>query len=150
MSENSQDTTKDSRKQRRRVELGQWKSRLKGHAGIRNYYKDKKAKGSRAFWNQFRIELMRRSPDELKDFLESQCEATGNDSRLAEVEGLSKKLLDHLPDNQDERRLSQEALILFCLAKDAAWRLKQLKTDDPAVKKQKNALHKALSIWEVP
>jgi len=140
-----------SRDQQRREQLAVLRSRLAGLPGIKDFHRESGAKGSRAFWNQLKVELMRLSPDELPGFLQRHSDPqAANPSRLAEVKGLAVKILEYLPRDHEARRLEQEALIHFCLEKEAAWRLDRIPENGQEIRDRKKTLKKALALWEVP
>jgi hypothetical protein len=134
-------------------ELASFKNEFAGHKWIKVFYGEKGSKRTRAFWNQFRIELMRLAPDKLKSFLESEGSMSAQKktclSEFTENQGsLAKDLAIRISDDPQKVRIQQAALILFCLNKEAALFLKELDSNKTGTRK--DILKKALNVWEVP
>ncbi|MCD6293955.1 MAG: hypothetical protein J7M20_03305 [Deltaproteobacteria bacterium] len=127
------------------------------HQGLKNYAEENGNEAGHRFWNLLREDLMRLKPDSLVDYLDNPS------SRLAEIKNgdncFVTDLLDKykIKDLDDEvKRYWQEALIIFCLEKDVAWKVNKMKTrkaTEPRAKgmatEEKNRLKKILQVWGV-
>lgn len=96
--------------------------------GFAAYNKKYGMRGTQRFWKLFREDLMRVQPENLLSFLRdensklAECRETGDEEEPTVTQNLVKE--HNLETASMEELLQwQEALILFCLEQDAAWKL---------------------------
>lgn len=112
-------------------------------ANLKEYERLNGAEAAHRFWNLWRADLMRQTPETMADYLGNQA------SKLAEAKDfgpeLAKKYFaDTVP--LEDRRNYQAALIYACLEIDAAYRLKDASNKSG----RREILTTKLNIWSLP
>lgn len=123
--------------------LSNWKKILKDVLKNMKDGETKKNVSQRRFWNLFRSDLMRRDADTIFNYLENRENRIQTDyQELAETITAEFKKRD----KKEDKTGLLEALILFCLEKDAAFKLAEFR--HTGGKGKFPSLEKKLSVLE--